>query len=145
VSFFQGRRYSNVSVAVPAVVEENCILWVRPSKQVTNTLLHAAERLNLRNRVVFVLVVTALSNLVSDVPTVMLLKGLIPQLGHPHQMWLLLAMSSTLAGNLTITGSVANTIVVEKTRTVTHISLRHDVKKHEFLLRLRPSRWDGGG
>jgi Na+/H+ antiporter NhaD/arsenite permease-like protein len=37
-------------------------------------------------------------------------------------MWLLLAMSSTLAGNLTITGSVANIIVVEKAREVTPIS-----------------------
>ena len=31
-------------------------------------------------------------------------------------------MSSTFAGNLTITGPVANIVVVEKTRTVTHIS-----------------------
>ena len=34
----------------------------------------------------------------------------------------MLAMSSTLVGNLTTTGSVANIIVVEKARTVTHIS-----------------------
>ncbi|HZL68657.1 MAG TPA: DUF1646 family protein, partial [Candidatus Limnocylindrales bacterium] len=33
-----------------------------------------------------------------------------------------LAMSSTLAGNLTITGSVANIIVVEKARAEAHIS-----------------------
>ena len=32
----------------------------------------------------------------------------------------MLAMSSTFAGNLAITGSVANIIVVEKARTVTH-------------------------
>jgi Na+/H+ antiporter NhaD/arsenite permease-like protein len=52
----------------------------------------------------------------------MLLKGLIPQFQDPHTMWLMLAMASTLAGNLTITGSVANIIVVEKARTVSHIS-----------------------
>jgi Na+/H+ antiporter NhaD/arsenite permease-like protein len=89
---------------------------------ITTTLLQFAERLNLRNSVVFVSAVTLLSNLVSNVPAVMLLKNLIPQFRDPHTTWLLLAMASTLAGNLTITGSVANIIVVEKARTVTHIS-----------------------
>jgi Na+/H+ antiporter NhaD/arsenite permease-like protein len=89
---------------------------------VTSQLLAAAERLNLHHSLVFVAMVTLLSNLVSNVPAVMLLKGLIPRFQDPHTMWLMLAMSSTLAGNLTITGSVANIIVVEKARTVTHIS-----------------------
>jgi Na+/H+ antiporter NhaD/arsenite permease-like protein len=89
---------------------------------VTSVLLRLAERLNLSHGVIFVSMVAMLSNLVSNVPAVMLLKGLIPQFKDPHAMWLLLAMSSTLAGNLTITGSVANIIVVEKARTVTHIS-----------------------
>jgi Na+/H+ antiporter NhaD/arsenite permease-like protein len=31
-----------------------------------------------------------------------------------HSGWLVLAMASTLAGNLTITGSIANIIVVER-------------------------------
>ena len=35
-------------------------------------------------------------------------------LSDPHAGWLALAMASTLAGNLTITGSVANIIVVER-------------------------------
>ena len=51
----------------------------------------------------------------------MLLKGLIPQFHDPQNTWLMLAMSSTLAGNLTITGSVANIIVVEKARGEAHI------------------------
>lgn len=88
---------------------------------ITGTLLQLAERLNLHNSVIFVSTVVVLSNLVSNVPAVMLLKNLIPQFRDPHTMWLMLAMSSTLAGNLTITGSVANIIVVEKARTVTHI------------------------
>jgi Na+/H+ antiporter NhaD/arsenite permease-like protein len=33
-----------------------------------------------------------------------------------HSAWLTLAMASTLAGNLTVTGSVANIIVVERVR-----------------------------
>jgi Na+/H+ antiporter NhaD/arsenite permease-like protein len=44
----------------------------------------------------------------------MLLRTLVPGFPDPHSGWLALAMSSTLAGNLTITGSVANIIVVER-------------------------------
>ncbi|MEH1868568.1 MAG: anion transporter [Nostoc sp.] len=52
-----------------------------------------------------------LSNLVSNVPAVLLLHHLIP---HPDtRTWLLLAAASTLAGNLTLLGSVANLIVAE--------------------------------
>lgn len=57
-----------------------------------------------------------LSNLVSNVPAVLLLKPLIPSFGEPTRGWLILAMASTLAGNLTILGSVANLIVVEAAR-----------------------------
>jgi Na+/H+ antiporter NhaD/arsenite permease-like protein len=46
----------------------------------------------------------------------MLLKSLIPGFSNPHTALLALAMASTLAGNLTITGSVANLIVVESAR-----------------------------
>ena len=88
---------------------------------ITTALLDTAERLNLHNTAIFTAVVTLLSNVVSNVPAVMLLKGLIPQFRNPHSAWLLLAMSSTLAGNLTITGSVANIIVVEKARREAHI------------------------
>ncbi|OCQ97703.1 anion transporter [Nostoc sp. MBR 210] len=56
-------------------------------------------------------VTVLLSNLVSNVPAVLLLHHLIP---HPDkQTWLLLAAASTLAGNLTLLGSVANLIVAE--------------------------------
>jgi len=58
----------------------------------------------------------ALSNLVSNVPAVMLLKPLVVSLGNDHVAWLVLAMSSTLAGNLTLIGSVANLIVVQQAK-----------------------------
>jgi Na+/H+ antiporter NhaD/arsenite permease-like protein len=62
-------------------------------------------------------VVTALlSNLVSNVPALLLLKPLVPSMGDPRRAWLVLAMASTLAGNLTILGSIANLIVVEAAR-----------------------------
>ncbi len=88
---------------------------------ISHELLGAAERLNLHNTAIFTTVVAVLSNIVSNVPAVMLLKGLVPQFRDPHAAWLVLAMSSTLAGNLTITGSVANIIVVEKARGEAHI------------------------
>jgi Na+/H+ antiporter NhaD/arsenite permease-like protein len=88
---------------------------------ISQQLLDVAERLNLHNSLIFTAVVTLLSNIVSNVPAVMLLKGLIPQFHDPQNTWLMLAMSSTLAGNLTITGSVANIIVVEKARGEAHI------------------------
>ncbi len=94
----------------------------------TQELLAMAERLNLQNSVNFTVAVTLLSNIVSNVPAVMLLKGLIPQFRNPHTAWLMLAMSSTLAGNLTITGSVANIIVVEKARSEAHIGFGEYMK-----------------
>jgi Na+/H+ antiporter NhaD/arsenite permease-like protein len=58
----------------------------------------------------------ALSNLVSNVPAVLLFKPLMELMPKPELAWLSLAMSSTLAGNLTLLGSVANLIVVENAR-----------------------------
>ena len=60
--------------------------------------------------------VAVLSNAVSNVPAVMLFTHLVPTLPDPHRAWLVLAMASTLAGNLTILGSIANLIVVEGAR-----------------------------
>jgi Na+/H+ antiporter NhaD/arsenite permease-like protein len=66
----------------------------------------------------------ALSNLVSNVPAVMLFIPLVPELPDPHRAWLTLAMASTLAGNLTLVGSIANLIVVEGARKLCPISFR---------------------
>jgi Na+/H+ antiporter NhaD/arsenite permease-like protein len=57
-----------------------------------------------------------LSNLVSNVPAVLLFKPLMQVMPQQELAWLALAMSSTLAGNLTVLGSVANLIVVENAR-----------------------------
>ncbi len=64
------------------------------------------------------LVSAALSNVVSNVPAVLLLDPVLQAIPHASQetAWLALAMSSTLAGNLTVLGSVANLIVVENAR-----------------------------
>ena len=57
-----------------------------------------------------------LSNLVSNVPAVLLFEPLMKIMPEPETAWLALSMSSTLAGNLTVLGSVANLIVVENAR-----------------------------
>jgi Na+/H+ antiporter NhaD/arsenite permease-like protein len=57
-----------------------------------------------------------LSNVVSNVPAVVFLSNVLPALGGQDALWLALAASSTLAGNLTIIGSVANLIVFESAR-----------------------------
>lgn len=66
-------------------------------------------------------VVTAIvSNVISNVPAVLLLAHLVPQLPDPATSWLTLAMASTLAGNLTLVGSIANLIVLEGARRQGH-------------------------
>ena len=80
------------------------------------TIAEVAEHWNLQRLGTFTVVVALFGNIVSNVPAVMLLKSLIPGFSNPHTAWLALAMASTLAGNLTITGSVANLIVVESAK-----------------------------
>ncbi len=63
-----------------------------------------------------------LSNVVSNVPAVMVLKSIVPRLPHAETAWLTLAMSSTLAGNLTLPGSMATIIVIERARSRARIS-----------------------
>src|SRR5437764_4121923 len=61
-------------------------------------------------------VTAILSNLVSNVPAVLVLRPFVGQSGDPQHAWLVVAMASTLAGNLTVLGSVANLIVVQLAR-----------------------------
>lgn len=56
------------------------------------------------------------SNLFSNVPYVLVAAEWVEQLPDPTLMWYILAFASTVAGNLTILGSVANVIVVERAR-----------------------------
>jgi len=87
-------------------------------------LLNLARPWNLQNSAVFTAVTAVLGNIVSNVPAVMLLKSLVPGFANPHTAWLILAMASTLSGNLTITGSVANIIVVESAKPEVEIGFR---------------------
>lgn len=56
------------------------------------------------------------SNLFSNVPFVLVAGKWIGNFANPELIWKVMAMATTLAGNLTILGSVANMIVVESAR-----------------------------
>lgn len=81
-------------------------------------LVDWATHARLDNGGVFSALAAIVSNLVSNVPAVLVFKPLVAHLADPKLGWLRLAMTTTLAGNLTILGSVANLIVVERARAV---------------------------
>jgi len=85
-------------------------------------LLASATRLHLERASVLTACAAVLSNVVSNVPAVLVFKPIVARLADPHRAWLVLAMSSTLAGNLTVLGSVANLIVIERARPAVRIS-----------------------
>jgi Na+/H+ antiporter NhaD/arsenite permease-like protein len=57
-----------------------------------------------------------LSNIVRNVPAVLVLKPFVGQLPDPQRARLVVAIASILAGNFTLVGSVANLIVVQRAR-----------------------------
>jgi Na+/H+ antiporter NhaD/arsenite permease-like protein len=85
-------------------------------------LFAAASRYHLERTASMAVFTAFLSNLVSNVPAVLVFRGFVARLPDALHAWLTLAMSSTLAGNLTILGSVANLIVVQKARHAVRIS-----------------------
>jgi len=60
--------------------------------------------------------VAAGSNLVSNVPMVLLAGPQVGQFADPTLAWVALGLATTVAGNLTLLGSVANLIVAEQAR-----------------------------
>lgn len=89
---------------------------------VPGDLFAAASRYHLERIAPMSVFTALLSNLVSNVPAVLVFKSFVPRLPDAARAWLTLAMSSTLAGNLTVLGSVANLIVVQKARREVRIS-----------------------
>jgi Na+/H+ antiporter NhaD/arsenite permease-like protein len=86
------------------------------SSGLAGDLLKTAALAPIQTPAVLMTVSAVLSNIVSNVPAVLLLKPVVLSSGEPARSWLFLATASTLAGNLTILGSVANVIVVEAAR-----------------------------
>ncbi len=82
----------------------------------SSDLFAIAYRLHLERPGVMSAFAAVLSNVVSNVPAVLVFRPFISHLPNPQHAWLTLAMSSTLAGNLTVLGSVANLIVLQRAR-----------------------------
>jgi len=88
----------------------------------TNYLLTSSVKISdlqffSENRIINIsIVASVLSNIISNVPAVLILSPIIKEMINPEKIWLTLALSSTFAGNLTLLGSVANLIVVEMAR-----------------------------
>src|SRR6202162_4777793 len=74
----------------------------------------AVGQLHLDQVPVLSTVTAVLSNLVSNVPAVLMLKPFVEALRDHDTAWLVVAMASTLAGNFTVLGSIANLIVVQR-------------------------------
>jgi Na+/H+ antiporter NhaD/arsenite permease-like protein len=77
-------------------------------------IIAAVGRLHLNQVPVLSALTALLSNLVSNVPAVLVLKPFVEALKDHDKAWLVIAMASTLAGNFTVLGSIANLIVVQK-------------------------------
>ncbi|MDQ6702500.1 MAG: anion transporter [Pseudomonadota bacterium] len=77
-------------------------------------IIAAVGRLHLDQVPVLSSVTAVLSNLVSNVPAVLMLKPFVVALKDHDRAWLVIAMASTLAGNFTVLGSIANLIVVQR-------------------------------
>jgi Na+/H+ antiporter NhaD/arsenite permease-like protein len=82
----------------------------------TKETIAAVGQLNLGAVPVLSAVTAGLSNLVSNVPAVLVLKPFVANSPDPQRAWLIVAMASTLAGNFTLVGSVANLIVAQRAR-----------------------------
>ena len=80
----------------------------------TRETIAAVGQLHLDRVPVLAAVSAVLSNLVSNVPAVLMLKPFVEGLANRDTAWLTVAMASTLAGNFTVLGSIANLIVVQK-------------------------------
>jgi Na+/H+ antiporter NhaD/arsenite permease-like protein len=80
----------------------------------TPDLFAAIGRLRLDKIPVLSGTMAVLSNLVSNVPAVLLIRPFIAPLKDQDTAWLVIAMASTLAGNFTVLGSIANLIVVQR-------------------------------
>lgn len=65
-----------------------------------------------------------LANLFSNVPYVLLSARFVPGFADPELAWCALSLAATLAGNLTLVGSVANLIVAEEAREESALGFR---------------------
>lgn len=87
--------------------------WAEEMRQAFMPLMHGSA---FKETAGFSVLTVVGSNLFSNVPYVMLSREWVPKMSDPAMGWQVLALASTLAGNLTLVGSVANLIVFEGAR-----------------------------
>ncbi len=74
-------------------------------------------KINSGNEILDLTIISTISsNLISNVPAVLLLRNVITAFSNTKIAWLTMAMATTFAGNLTLLGSVANLIVAESAK-----------------------------
>jgi Na+/H+ antiporter NhaD/arsenite permease-like protein len=99
--------FSSLFVVVQGLARTGAI------QDVYDAIAPAIGRGDLVGDAAFVLLVVLGSNLVSNVPLVLIAVHWVPNMPEPAWGYVMLAVASTLAGNLTLFGSVANLIVFE--------------------------------
>src|SRR5215469_1129624 len=92
------------------------IVVAAAEKILSPELIASVQAFHFPNVYVLTVDTAVLSNIISNVPAVLALKPFVLGLADQQRIWLVIAMSATLAGNLTPVGSVANLIVAERAR-----------------------------
>ncbi len=82
----------------------------------TPAMVARIGRLALGRMPVLAAVTAVLSNLVSNVPAVLVLRPFVATLHDPARAWRVVAMAATFSGNFSVIGSVANLIVAQRAR-----------------------------
>jgi Na+/H+ antiporter NhaD/arsenite permease-like protein len=101
--------FASLFVVMRGFEQTGAVTWLD-----THALALVGHGSALRASVVVSAALVALSNLISNVPAVILWRNTVPSLPDPQLMWRVIAMSSTFAGNLLLIGSIANLIVAER-------------------------------
>lgn len=102
LAFFAGLFVVVAGVAHAGVLQD-LFDWVAP----------VVARGDVTGDIAFIALIVIASNIVSNVPLVLVAVAWIPQMPEPTWGYIMLAVASTLAGNLTLFGSIANIIVME--------------------------------
>lgn len=102
--------FASLFVVVYGVQKEG---WAERMRELFAPLMHGSPG---KETLGFAALTALASNLFSNVPFVMLARHWVPTMQAPVLGWHVLALASTLAGNLTLVGSVANLIVFETAR-----------------------------
>jgi Na+/H+ antiporter NhaD/arsenite permease-like protein len=82
-------------------------------RDVFDAVAPVVARGDLGGDIAFIAFIVLAANVVSNVPLVLVAVSWIPHMPEPTWGYIMLAVASTLAGNLTLFGSVANIIVME--------------------------------